>query len=136
MTKYLYATVAETTALLREGRKYRHERLQAADMIAATEAASLLNVDGSTIATWINGGRCIGLAGPDGTLRIPRWQFEPSVWSAIQLIGRALGTQEPWLILVFLETPAPALEGLTPRVALERGTAIERVLAAAIDDAH
>ncbi|MDM0085662.1 hypothetical protein QTI17_34290 [Variovorax sp. J31P179] len=105
-------------------------------MITVTEAVSLLNVDASTIATWISGGRCIGLAGSDGTLRIPRWQFEPSVWSAIQLIGGSLGTHEPWLILVFLETPAPALEGLTPRVALERGTAIERVLAAAIDDAH
>ncbi|MDM0032358.1 hypothetical protein QTI33_09495 [Variovorax sp. J22P271] len=136
MTKDLYATVAETEALLREGQKYRRERLQAADMIPVSEAASLLDVDGSTIATWISGGRCIGLAGSYGALRIPRWQFEPSVWSAIQLIGGALGTQEPWLILVFLETPTPALEGLTPRVALERGTAIERVLAAAIDDAH
>jgi len=136
MTKDLYDTVAETAALLREGQKYRHERLRAADMISVSEAALLVNVDGSTIATWISGGRCIGIAGPDGTLKIPRWQFEPFVWSATQLIGRALGTQEPWLILVFLETPTPALEGLTPRVALERGTAIERVLAAAIDDAH
>jgi len=136
MTQDLYATVAETEALLRAGKRYRRERLQAADMITVTEAAFLLNVDGSTIATWIDGGRCLGLAGPDGTLRVPRWQFEPSIWSAIQLIGRALGTQEPWLILVFLETPAPALEGLTPRVAIERGTAIERVLAAAIDNAH
>lgn len=136
MTKDLYATVSETAALLREGKRYRHERIQAADMITVTEAASLLNVDASTIATWINGGRCIGLAGPDGTLRVPRWQFESHVWSAIQLIGRSLGTQEPWLILVFLETPASALEGLTPRVALERGTAIGRILAAAIDDAH
>ena len=136
MTKDLYATVAETEALLREGQKYRRARLRAADMISVSEAASLLNVDGSMIASWISGGRCIRIAGPDGTLRVPRWQFEPPVWLAIQLIGRALGTQEPWLILDFLETPAPALEGLTPRVALERGTAIERVLAAAIDDAH
>lgn len=136
MTKDLYATVSETAALLREGKEYRHERLQAADMITVTEAVSLLDVDASTIATWINGGRCIGLAGPDGTLRIPRWQFEQSAWSAIQPIARSLGTQDPWQILGFLETPAPALEGLTPRIALERGTPIERVLAAAIDDAH
>ena len=136
MTKVLYATVDETAALLREGKEYRHERLQAADMITVTEAVSLLDVDASTTATWINGGRCIGLAGPDGTLRIPRWQFEPSLWSAIQLIARTLDTQEPWLILLFLETPSPALEGLTPRVALERGTSVERILAAAIDDAH
>lgn len=39
-------------------------------------------------------------------------------------------------MLVFLETPAPALEGLTPRVAIERGTVIEHVLVAATDDAH
>ncbi|MDM0082908.1 hypothetical protein QTI17_20145 [Variovorax sp. J31P179] len=136
MTKDLYATVAETAALLREGQEYRRGRLGADDMITVTEAASLLGVDGSTIATWINGGRCIGLADPDGTLRAPRWQFEPFVWSAIQLIGRALGTREPWPILAFLETPTPALESLTPRVALERGTAIDRILAAAIDHAH
>ncbi|MDM0065290.1 hypothetical protein [Variovorax sp. J31P207] len=136
MTDVLYATVEETAALLREGKGYRLERLQAADMITVTEAASLLNVDASTIVTWISGGRCIGLASPDGTLRMPRWQFEPSAWSAIQRIARSLGTQDPWQILDFLETLAPALEGLTPRVALERGTAIERVLAAAIDDAH
>jgi hypothetical protein len=136
MIKDLYGTVAETAALLREGKKYRDERLEAADMLTVAEAASLLNVDALTIVTWISGARCIGLAGPDETLRIPRWQFELSVWSAIQLIGRALGTQEPWPILAFLETPTPALEGLTPRVALERGTAIERVLAAAIDNAH
>ena len=136
MTRVLYATVEETATLLREGRKYRHERLQATDMITVTEAASLLNVDDSAITTWINGGRCIGLAGSDGTLRIPRWQFEPSAWSAIQPIARSLGTRDPWQVLVFLETPAPALEGLTPRVALERGISIDRVLDAAIGDAH
>ena len=42
MTKVLYATAEETAALLREGKKYRHERLRAADMISVTEAASLL----------------------------------------------------------------------------------------------
>ena len=136
MTKDLYATVAETAALLREGQKYRRERLRAADMITVTEAALLLNGDASMIATWISGGRCIGLAGSDGTLRVPRWQFEPPVWLATQPICRALGTQDSWRMLGFLETPTPALEGLTPRLALERGTAIERVLAAAIDNAH
>ena len=95
-----------------------------------------MKVDVLTMAAWVKGGRCIGLAGPDGTLRFPRWQFEPSAWSAIRLIGRSLGPQDPWQILNFIETPAPALEGLTPRVALERGTAIERILAAAIGDVH
>ena len=136
MTKALYGTVADTAALLREGQKYRHERLRAADMISFSEAASLLNVDGSTIDTWITGGRCIGIAGPDGTLRIPCWQFEPFVWPAIQLIGRSLRPQASWRILGFLETPTSALEGLTPRVALEKGTSIDRILAEAIDDAH
>jgi hypothetical protein len=134
MTKDLYATAAETAALLREGQRYRRQRLKAADMITVTEAASLMQVDSSTMSAWIRGGRCIGVAGSDGKMKVPRWQFQPSAWSSIQLIGRSLGTRDPWQILAFFETPAPALGGLTPRVALEQGVPIARVLAAATGD--
>ncbi|WP_431273270.1 hypothetical protein ACQ858_13685 [Variovorax ureilyticus] len=136
MTRDLYASAAETAALLREGQAYRRERLQAADMITVVEAASLMGVDALTMAAWTSGGRCIGIAGPDAAMKVPRWQFETFVWSSIERISQSLGTRDPWQILDFLETSAPALGGLTPRVALERGTGIERVLAAAIDDAH
>lgn len=136
MTKALYATAAETAALLREGQQYRRKRVGAADMVSVVEAASIMRVDESTMVSWLIGGRCLGIASPDGPLKLPRWQFDPTVWSSIQLIGRSLGTRDPWRILLFLETPAAALEGLTPRVALEQGTAIARVLAAAAGDSY
>ncbi|CAN7768606.1 helix-turn-helix domain-containing protein [Variovorax sp. LjRoot84] len=132
MTKGLYANAAETLALLREGQKYRHDRARAADMITVDEAASLMKVDASTIANWISGGRCIGVVGPDREMRVPRWQLEPSAWASIQPIAECLGSKDAWQVLDFLETPAPALDGLTPRVALEQGAPLARVLAAAM----
>lgn len=105
-------------------------------MITVVEAASLMGVDALTVAAWISGGRCIGLAGPDGAKKVPRWQFETGVWSSIERISQSLGTQDPWQVLNFLETSAPALGGLTPRVALERGTSIAYVLSAAKGEAH
>lgn len=134
MTKDHYIAVATTAVMLREGQKCRYERLRAAGMSTPAEAASLMKVCGSTVG-WISGGQCVGLAGPDET-RFPRCQREPSVRSIIPLIGRSLRTQDSWQILDLLETPAPALEGLTPRMALERGAATEHVLAAAVGDAY
>ena len=136
MTKDLYANAAETAALLREGQKYRRDRLRAAGMITVDEAASFMKVDVSTIAAWISGGRCIGVIGPDREMRVPRWQFEPSAWPSIQPIAECLGSKDAWQVLDFLETPAPALNGLTPRVALEQGTPLARVLAVAMADSH
>ena len=126
-----YATAAETAALLREGRQYRRDRVRAADMVTVQEAASLLQVEASTVAAWINAGRCIGILGPGRTMRLPRWQFEPSVWPSIHPIAECLGARDGWQVLDFLETAAPALNGLTPRVALEQGTPLARILAVA-----
>jgi hypothetical protein len=105
-------------------------------MITVDEAASNLKVNASTIAAWISGGSCIGVAGPDGEIRVPRWQFEPLAWPPIQPIAECLGTKDAWQMLDFLETPAPALNGLTPRVALEQGTPLARVLAVAMAESH
>jgi hypothetical protein len=136
MTRDIYGTAAEAAALLREGQQYRHDRSRAADMVTVEEAGSIMGVEGSTIAAWIVGGKCIGLEDPDGAMKLPRWQFEPPAWSSIQRIGRSLGTRDSWQVLDFLETPASALGGMTPRVALERGMPVARVLAAAAAYAH
>lgn len=136
MTKDLYATAAETAALLRDGGKYRRHRVRAADMITVDEAASFMKVDVSTISAWTSGGRCIAVAGPDGEMRMPRWQFELLAWPSIQPIAECLGTKDAWQVLDFLETPTPALDGLTPRVALEQGTPLARVLAVAMAESH
>jgi hypothetical protein len=68
-------------------------------------------VEASTIAAWIEAGRCIGLRGLGGTIRLPRLQFEPSVWPSIGPIAEGLGTTDGWHVLDFLETAAPALNG-------------------------
>jgi hypothetical protein len=69
-------------------------------------------------------------------MRLPRWQFEPSVWPSILPIAKGLGTKDSWQVLDFLETSAPALDGWTPRVALEQGTPLPRVLDVARGEAH
>ena len=132
--KNLYATAETTAGLLRAGRKYQRDRLRAADMISLGEAASLMEVDESMVTAWVRTGRCIGI--PGRAIVLPRWQFDPSVWPAIQVVGNGLGTTDGWQVLCFMETPASALNGLTPRVALEQGVPISRVLDVAIADAH
>lgn len=134
MTRDLYASAMVTAALLRAGRQHLHDRIRAADMIAVGEVASLMGVDEATVGAWVRSGRCIGVA--DRAMAFPRWQFGPSVWPSIQRISESLGTKDGWQVLNFLETPAPALDGLTPRVALERGIPVSRVLDVAMGDAH
>lgn len=136
MTPDPYATAAETAALLREGRKYRRDRARAADIVTVAEAASRLQVKAATVAAGIRGGRCIGILGPGRTMRVPRWQFEPSVWPSIKPIAECLGAKDGWQVLDFLETAAPALNGWTPRVALEQGTPVARVLVVAMGESH
>lgn len=89
-------------------------------MISLGEAAALMEVDESTVVAWVRTGRrCIGILGR--TMALPRWQFDPLVWPAIQVVGKERGTTDGWQVLSFMESPAPALNGLTPRLALEQG---------------
>jgi hypothetical protein len=46
-----------------------------------------------------------------------------------------LGTTDGWALLAFLETPHGALDGTTPRAAIEQGHA-ERVLELAGSEGH
>lgn len=130
----LYSPLSDVTNLLEEGARLRAKRLRAADMMTIEEAAAELNLDPLEISRGIAEGRCIGIVDAGGDLRLPRWQFEPLIWSEIESICERLGTVDGWRILAFLEAPAEGLEGISPRTALERGIPRERVLAAA--DAH
>lgn len=132
--KDLYATAERIAGLVRAGRRYQRARLRAADMISLGEAASLMEVDESIVTAWVRIGRCIGI--PGRTMLLPRWQFDLAIWPAVQVVGKGLGTTDGWQVLYFMETPAPALQGLTPRTALEQGVPIGRVLDVAIADAH
>ena len=80
-----------------------------------------------TINAWIAKGRAIGLTQTRRGFRLPAWQFEPQFWDLIPQLARGLGLSEGWALLSFLETPLGALNGRTPRQAIEQGQA-RRVL--------
>lgn len=131
-----YASEAQTDALLRSGAAYRRERIQAADMITTDEAAELTGASRVTINAWIKAGRCIGVSHLRRGFKLPRWQFEPFVFPHLQPLSQALGTTDGWPLLAFLESPHPALDGQTPRVALEQGVDAQRVLGLATAEGH
>jgi hypothetical protein len=131
-----YGTVAQTAAVLRSGAQYRRERMDAADMITTDEAAALAGTTRVTINAWIKSGRCIGVSHLRRGFKLPRWQFEPAIWAALQPVAKQLGTSDGWQVLAFLESPATALDGQTPRAALEQGTPLDRIVALATAEAH
>ena len=105
-------------------------------MITTDEAAALAGSTRVTVNAWIKAGRCIGVAHLRRGFKLPRWQFEPAIWPVLQPLAKALGTSDGWQLLSFLESPANALDGQTPRSALEQGATPERILALATAEAH
>ncbi|MGE0350480.1 hypothetical protein [Hydrogenophaga sp.] len=131
-----YASEAQTTALLRRGAEYRFHRINASDMITTDEAALLSSTSRVTINAWIKSGRCIGVAYLRSGIKIPKWQFEPSVFPVLPAVSEALGATDWWHVLSFLETPHVALAGLPPRIALERGMTRQRIFELATAEGH
>jgi hypothetical protein len=43
------------------------------------------------------------------------------MWDALPRLSAALGTTEGWALLSFLESPQGALDGRSPRQAIEQG---------------
>ena len=105
-------------------------------MINTDEAAELAGTSRVTINAWIKAGRCIGVSNLRRGFKLPRWQFESAVWPLLQPLSKSLGSSDGWQLLSFLETPSMALEGLTPRAALEQGVPRERILSLATGEAH
>lgn len=132
----LYASTAQSVALVQSGARFRRERIEAADMVTTDEAARLVGTSSLTIKAWIKAGRCIGVSNLRRGFRLPNWQFEPEIWLLLQPLAECLGTRDGWQLLSFLETPSMALNGTTPRLALEQGMPGSRILALAAADAH
>ena len=116
-----YVPASEVGALLANSLAARQQRLGAADMMSTDEAAQLVQTTRVTINAWIAKGRAIGLTQTKRGLRMPRWQFEPSMWDALPRLSVALSTAEGWALLSFLESPHGALNGIAPRQAIEQG---------------
>lgn len=131
-----YASAAQSAGLLRAGDKYRRERMDAADMLSVEEVAAVAGISRNEIEEWIKSHRCIAVFNRCRQYKLPRWQFEPSVWNVLQSLTLALCATDGWQVLVFLETRALALGGETPRAALEKGVSAQRILALATVEAH
>ena len=101
-----------------------------ADQVAARLAAA----DMVPLQPPFDGGAVIALdAGPGRGWVAPRWQFEPLMQAVLGPIAEALDTTTGWALLSFLETPLGALNGITPRQAIEQGRA-DQVLQLARSD--
>ena len=131
-----YASEAQTNALLRFGAQFRLQRIQAADMITTDEAATLSGTTRVTMNAWIKRGRCMGVSHLRRGYKLPRWQFEPFIFPVLAPMAAALGSTDGWQLLVFLESPHQALDGQSPRIALEQGTPAQRVINLAMAQGH
>ncbi len=120
-------SVSVVRKMLREGWKQTDQRLTASDMISVSEAAALVGESPSTVRAWIAAGWCVGVKRGSSAVRLPRWQFDGDLLLWIGPITKALQPNSGWHVLSFLETPRGALEGRTPRQAIEQGD-VDRVL--------
>ncbi len=128
-----YVSASQTQALLAGSLAARMVRLDANDMLSTDQAADLVGTTRVTINAWIAKGRAIGLTQTRRGFKLPSWQFEPALWEAIPQLSKALGTPEGWALLTFLETPAGALGGLSPRQAIEQGHSAQVVELARVE---
>ncbi|GAB3653191.1 MerR family transcriptional regulator [Ramlibacter alkalitolerans] len=116
-----FTSPSESRALLAGSLLARQKRLEAGDMISTDEAAEMTGTTRVTVNSWIAKGRAIGLTQAKRGYRMPRWQFDSPMWDVLPKLSNALGTEEGWALLAFLETPLGGLDGTTPREAIERG---------------
>ena len=106
-----------------------------ADMVDSAQAAALAGATPSQLRRWsaMIPPRVIALRHSTLGWRYPRWQFEAAAWPVIQQLARAL-QGDCWAMLAWMETPLGALEGRSPRMALEQGELAERILDLAARD--
>lgn len=116
-----YISLSETRALVRASKPQRDRITEAGNMLTCSQAARAIGCTTVQIHGWVQAGRAIGLRTSRGTFKLPAWQFEPSTWTIIASLSRAMQTTDGWALYSFLESPLGALEGRTPRHCIEAG---------------
>lgn len=116
-----YISRTQTRKLMAQSVMAVNQRIMAADMLTVADAANAIGATARDIRQWVTDGRCLGVSTASKAMRLPRWQFDLDVWPWIQAIADALRTTDGWSLLSFLESPSGALNGRTPRQALEQG---------------
>jgi hypothetical protein len=106
-----------------------------ADMVNPAEAAALVGMTSAQLRRWakMKSPRVIALQHSVLGWRYPRWQFESVTWEVVQQLARALQGNSS-AMLAWMETPLGALQGRTPRAALEQGESTQRILALAASE--
>ena len=131
--KPTYVSALKTRALMAGSLSWRAQRHRAKDMVPAAVAAGLAGVSTAQLSQWFARGQVIGLEHSRRVTRFPAWQFEPALWAVLREVAGTRGSCDGWALLAFLETPCGALNGMTPRQAVEQGLATRVVaLAAAV----
>jgi hypothetical protein len=116
---------------------YADVRALRADMVNSADAAALAGMTTAQLRrrATLKAPRVIALRHSVLGWRYPKWQFEAVTWQVVEQLARALQGNAP-AILAWLETPLGALEGRTPRAALEQGESALRILALAENEGH
>lgn len=118
-------TLALVDAVFR-GLVFMRTRLAAADMLTVAQTLEVLGISEDVLMGWIGSNRVLALGHPALGLHMPKWQFEQPLLGSIQALASARGGSA-WDLLSWLETPHGALDGITPRAAIERGN-VSRVV--------
>lgn len=110
-----YLTQDKTSA------EYRREVLSRPEMLTRKQFADRANLQSiAAIEDWHKG--CSVIVLREGRItRMPAWQANYSVWHSLHEIGQSLGHVNGWALYDWMTTPHKALDGMTPRAALEAG---------------
>ena len=114
---------------------YVNVRALRADMVSSAEAAALAGMTAAQVRrlATMKSPQVIALRHSVLGWRYPRWQFDATARKVVEQLARALQGNGP-AMLAWLETPLGALEGRTPRSALEQGDSVQRILARAASE--
>jgi hypothetical protein len=107
-------------------------RAECADMVDEEQAAVVAGLDVQQLRrrASMKHPQIIRLKHSTRGWRYPRWQFEAALRPLVGRLAQAL-QEGPLGMLAWMETPLGALNGRTPRTAVEQGESVESVLAMA-----
>lgn len=125
---HLYSDLSETLHLLAVGQVWAQIRLNADDMLSAAEAAKFVGTNPELLIHDAATGRLIGIHSGAKCVAFPRWQFTAVFKSAIHAVSQVLSTPDGWTLLKFFESPQIALDGLSPKQAIEQGHPLVRII--------
>lgn len=124
----LYSPLRETQRLLAAGQVWAQNRLNADDLLSTEEAAQFAEAEPELLIGDVKNGRLIGIPSDARGMVFPEWQFGPVFRAAIRAVSQKLNSSDGWTLLRFFESPHIALDGLSPKQAIEQGHPLARIV--------